>query len=342
MLPVGDPRRRAVGRAVFGTLWTSIAFFVFTVPTKQFAPLYDHAPWLNDPYDTVYSFAMFFVPLLAAFFLVQVSLCRKPEPLAVSRVRSVLRGCSVSVVVMAATVVSCWISVAEGANSAHWTGGATVLLVGGLVIVTGLTIRVVLALLRAPRFSAAAGQSRAPGVDWLGDAVAVANRESRWFGPLRPTVCEVVSGLDRTLVRQLRRHPVTGAAAASAVFGLGVGVNQDIREGYFLASTMLTVGLLTCGMFAFLMLAGSYLGVVRSGSPLHSFQRRIVDASVTACVAAILALAFRSSLWWVIGTNTSAAGNGQFALLLGVVMLPAFIGVLSVESALHTHSRPAA
>jgi hypothetical protein len=29
-------------------------------------------------------------------------------------------------------------------------------------------------------------------------------------------------------------------------------------------------------------------------------------------------------------------------LLLGVVMLLAFIGVLSVESALHTHSRPTA
>lgn len=342
ILPVGDPRRPAIGRAAFATLWTSIAFFVFTVPPKQFAPLYDHAPWLNDPYDTVYSFAMFFVPLAAGFFLVQVSLCRKSEPLAVSRVRSILRGCRVGLTMMVATVVSCWISVAQGANRSQWTGGVTVALVGGLVVVTALTIRVIVALLRAPRFSADAGPSRGPGVDWLGDAVAVANRESRWFGPIRPMLREVVGWLDRTLVKELRRHPVTGAAVASAVFGMGVGVNQGIREGYSLASTLLTAGLLACGMFAFLMLAGSYLGLVRSGSPMHGFQRRILDAGVIACAGAIVTLALRNSLWWVIGTSASAAGNGQFASLLGMAMLLAFSGALIVESALHTHSHPAA
>ena len=341
-MPVGDPRRQAIGRVAFATLWTSIAFFVFTVPTKQFAPLYDHAPWLNDPYDTVFSFAMFFVPLAAGFFLLQVSLCRKSEPLAVSRVRSILRGCRVGVIMMVATVVSCWISVADGANRPQWTGGATVALVGGLAVVTALTIRVIVALLRAPRFSADAYPSRGPDIDWLGDAVAVASREGRWFGPLRPMLREVVGWLDRTLVKQLRRHPVTAAAVACVVFGIAVGVNQGIREGYFLASTLLTAGLLACGMFAFLMLAGSYLGLVRSGSPMHGLQRRILDASVIACVAAIVTLALRNSLWWAIGTSASAARNGQFASLLGIAMLFAFSGTLIVESALRTHSRRAA
>lgn len=80
-LAVGDQRRRAIGRAVLRTLWTAIAFFLFTVPTRQVKPVYEHAPWLNDPYDTLYSFAMFFVPLATAFILVQVSLCRKAETL---------------------------------------------------------------------------------------------------------------------------------------------------------------------------------------------------------------------------------------------------------------------
>lgn len=342
ILPAGDPRRPAIRRAVFATLWTSITFFVFTVPAKQYAPLYDHAPWLNDPYDTVYSFAMFFVPLVAGFFLVQVSLCRKPEPLAVSRVRSILRGCRAGVTVMAATVVSCWISVAEGANKSQWTGGATGALVGGLVVVTALTILVIVALLRAPSLSMDASPRWEPDIDWLADAVAVADRESRWFGPLRPVLRAVVGWLDQVLIKELRHHPVAGTAVASAIFGTAVGVNQGIREGYLLTSTLLAAGLLACGMFAFLMLAGRYLELVRSGSPMHGFRRRVLDASVAACVAAIVTLAFRNSLWPVIGTTASAARNGQFASLLGVAVLVTFSGALIVESALHTHSHPAA
>jgi hypothetical protein len=49
LLAVGDRRRVAIGKAAFSTLWTAIAFFFFTVPTKQVKPVYAHAPWLNDP-----------------------------------------------------------------------------------------------------------------------------------------------------------------------------------------------------------------------------------------------------------------------------------------------------
>lgn len=149
-MAVGDRRRVAIGKAALSTLWTAVAFFVFTVPTKQVKPVYDHAPWLNDPYDTLYSFAMFLVPLAAAFFLVQVSLCRKVEGLPAERARSVLRGCRVAVIVMTATVASCWISVAVGANRAQWNESTTAALVVGLAVVTGLDIRAVVMLARAP------------------------------------------------------------------------------------------------------------------------------------------------------------------------------------------------
>lgn len=339
-LPVGDPRRRAVGRVAFGTLLAAAAFFVFTVPTKQLPALYDHAPWENDPYDTVYSFAMFFVPLTAAFFLVQVSLCLKRDPLPVSRVSSIMRACRLGVAVMAATLVSCWLSVGLGANRSQWSSGATVVLVAGLVVVTGLVINAGLRLLRVPRFGAGQRRGHPSGVDWLGDAVAVAYRESRWFGPLRPAVLAAVGRLDRTLMSGVRRHPVTGAAVSSLVFGLVVGINQGIREGYFLVSTLLTAGLLASGMFAFLMLAGSYLGILRSDARAYGLQRRIIDASVIACVAALMTLAFRNSMWWIVGTNASAAGNGRFASLLALTMLAAFTAALGVESILHSHSRP--
>ena len=80
--------------------WIAIdcAFTVLMALVHELKPVYEHAPWLNDPYDTLYSFAMFLVPLATAFFLVQVSLCRKAEVLPAERARSVLRGCRVAVI----------------------------------------------------------------------------------------------------------------------------------------------------------------------------------------------------------------------------------------------------
>jgi hypothetical protein len=93
-------------------------------------------------------------------------------------------------------------------------------------------------------------------------------------------------------------------------------------------------------MFAFLVVAGSYLGVVRSGTPLTGARRRLVDAAVVACVAALIALAFRNSLWWAVGTNANAAGNGQFAGLLGLAVAVAFGAGFAIESIARTHARP--
>jgi hypothetical protein len=94
-------------------------------------------------------------------------------------------------------------------------------------------------------------------------------------------------------------------------------------------------------MFAFLMLAGSYLGVVRSGAQLAGAPRRLIDATVVACVAALVALAFRNSLWWVIGTNATSAGNGEFARLLGIAVAVAFAAGFATESIMGTHARGA-
>lgn len=337
-LAVGDRRRVAIGKAAFSTLCTAIAFFLFTVPTKQIKPVYSHAPWLNDPYDALYSFAMFLVPLATAFFLVQVSLCRKAEVLPAERARSVLRGCRVAAILMTATLASCWISVVVGANRAQWNDSTTTALVVGLAVVTGLDIRAVVMLVRAPRLGRSGPARSEAADDWLGDAVLVARRESRWFGPFRSFVMSVVAWCDRIVIARLRQHPILGAALASLAFGAAVGLNQGIREGYFLASILLTVGLLTGGMFAFLMVAGSYLGVVRSGAPLAGLRRRLIDATVMACLAALVALAFRNSLWWVIGTNANAAGNGQFAGLLGIAVAAAFTAGLVIESVMRTHT----
>jgi hypothetical protein len=335
-LAVGDSRREAVGRAVFGTVWLALAFFVFTAPTKQLAVLYDHAPWLNDPFDTVYSFAMFFVPLTTGCFLVQVSLCLKTQPLPLVRVRLILRTCRVAVAAVAATLVSCWLSVATAANHAQWTVVPTSALIAALALVSVLAVRVAVQLLRAPRFTDACKEVRtAP--DWLADTITAARRESRWLGPARPLALAAVARFEELVVLRLRRHPLLGAAVAAAIFGLAVGINQGLREDYALSATLLTVALLIAGMFAFLVIASSYLGLVRSEMPSHGLRRRGVDALVAACIAGVCALAFRDSLWWLVGSRGAVAGATQFAELLALTASAVFVIVLAVESLLRAH-----
>ena len=254
---VGDRRRVAIGKAAFSTLWAAITFVVFTVPGQAGQTALRGCTLLNDPYDTLYSFAMFLVPLVTAFFLVQVSLCRKARCFRAERARSVLRGSRVAVIVMTATLSSCWISVAAGANRAQWNASTTTALVVGLAVVNGLDTRAVVMLARAPRL----GRSGVPRCEASDDgpayAVLVAAGKAAGSGPLRflsPDVGHLLLRPDRD--RALASTPrVLGAALASLVFGTAVGLNQGIREGYFLASTLLTAGLLTSGMFAFLMLA---------------------------------------------------------------------------------------
>lgn len=96
VLSVDDPSRRHFRRAVFATLWLAASFLVFTA-TKEVKPIYDHAPWLNDLYDTAIPFTMFFVLLVAVCLLVRVSLCRKSAPIPAAQVHAILRACLVVV-----------------------------------------------------------------------------------------------------------------------------------------------------------------------------------------------------------------------------------------------------
>ena len=175
LLPVGDPLRPLVRRAVFTTLLASVVFFLFMAPTKQIHLIYNHAPWVNDPYDTVYSFAMFFVPLVAAIFMLQVSLCLKTESIPTSRVISILRGCRVAGVTMTIGLVTEWIAILDGANRSQWTFAQTGPLVALLVISSALTGQAIHAQLRVPRIVSQKRTENTESLDWIGDAEASAS-----------------------------------------------------------------------------------------------------------------------------------------------------------------------
>jgi len=338
---VGDPIRPVIKRAVFGTLLASAIFFVFFVPTKQIHMLYNHAPWEDDPFDAVYSFTMLFVPLVAACVLVPVSLCRRSEPLSVSRVLAILRGCRVALGSMVIALLTDWVALALEANRSQWTDRATGTLVGLLLISTIVTGKVIIELRRVPELRSPEPAENVRASDWLADAVTVAERESHWLGPLRRPGLSVLSWIDRSLLSEVRRHPLVAAGAASGIFGVTVLGNQAIKEGYSVSAALITMALGTCGMFAFVVLAGSYVGLVQNSTPLRGARRRAVDAAVTACIAAVTALAFRNSLWWIVGSRGSVAGIPQFASLLAVVAFSVFVATFTAESLLRSHSRAA-
>lgn len=337
---VDHPRRPLIRRAVLATLWAAAISFALAT-TKEIRPIYGHSPWLNDPYDTVISFAMFFIPLVAACLLVQVSLCLRSEPLPTVRVVAIVRACRVAVAVIVVDLASAWVALGLAANRSQWTLPATGIEVGLLGLATLATTMATSHLARLPRQPRPAGLHDLEAPDWLGDVVTVARRESRWFGPFRRLVVTTADWADRSLVRQVRRHPLVAAAVASAGFGITVGGWQGYREGYFLSVTLLVMGLGFCGMFAFLVPACSYFGLVRSARPSYGVQRRVLDASVAACAAAIVILAFRNSLWWVVGSNPVAAGPSEFAALVGSAVLVTFVMVTGAETLLRSHAKPA-
>jgi hypothetical protein len=249
-----------VGRAVGAVLVAAFVFIAFQLPVKQFLGLYDHVPWSNDPYDAVTSFAVFFVPLVAVVCLVRIALCRRDQPLPMERVLGVLRGSRVVLGAMVVTLASDWISVVLQANRDAWIAGTGVM----IAVITVLSVVVAVAwvrVVRADRLVPRASGDPGPVTDWLSDVLLLAEWCTRWFGPLTRFAHACIGWLDRAVVRPIRRFPIVAAAAASLGFGVLLALNTLLREG---AGPALWIDVVvgSTGMFAFLVAAGSYIGLV--------------------------------------------------------------------------------
>ena len=298
MLAVDDPRRALIRRAVFGAIWAAAVFFVFTA-TKEVKTVYGHSPWLNDPYDTVISFTMFFVPLVTACLLVQVSLCLRSGPLSTPRVVAIVRACRVVVGAVVVDLASAWLAVFLGANGSHWALGATGTEIGLLVVATAVAATAVAHLVRVPRLPAPAQLYGAGGPDWLGDAVTVVRRESRRLGPLRRIASGAADWAEHALVRASTppsrwccRHRecclwrdgvrVAGLPGGLLLFGDAAGHGPRVLCDVRLPRPRRLL-LWPCTWFP-------------TGPAVRSAD--CSTASVAGCAAAIAALAFRNSLWW--------------------------------------------
>jgi hypothetical protein len=338
LIPAGEPWRLTLRRPVFGSLVLASLFFFYTAPVKETPFLFDHAPWLNDPFDTVISFMMFFVPLIGLFCVPRVLLCRRSDPLPAARIGDVLRGCRVVLAGISVTLVAQWIAVAIGENRGQWNP-ATWLQIGLLAAMSTASL-VVVGELRRIGLPRDAGQRGPASPDWIADFFVFARKQGHLLGPIRTPTAALLGWSERSLAGIARRHPLWTALGICAAFGAAVGINQGLREGYVPWATAMACVLLTAGMFGLLAVSGYYLGLIRSSRPLNGTRRRLADAAVITSAGILVPFAVRNDLWWVIGSNPADARLPQLGQLLGIFTIVIFVAAYAAESLLRLHREP--
>jgi hypothetical protein len=315
-------------------------FFLYTAPVKETPWLFDHAPWLNDPFDTVISFMMFFVPFVAVLCIPRILLCRRSEPLSTARISDVLRGCRVVLTCVSFTLASEWIAIVIHDNRKAWNG-ATWLQIVLLAVMSCCTLLLVVLVRNAHNPRLATTQSSYMAPDLLSDSFTWLKSQSHLLGPAQPCVVSALTHVNDTVAAVARRHPLWSAFGVCMIFGVGVGINQGVREDYYTPVTVVASLLLAVGMFGLVAASGNYLGLVRGSAPSHGIQRRLIDAVVITCIGVFFPFALRYHLWWMVDSTNAMAGLTQLIELLLLFAGAIFAAAFAVETGLRLHSQVA-
>ena len=322
-------------------LLAAAVFECFATVTTQVKSLRAHSPWQNDPYDAVVTFTMFFVPLICGLCLVRVQLFRRQMPLAIQRVRDLLRATRMVLALIVVTLAADWTSVVLQADRSTWTM-PTLLAIGMLGLTSAVAVGAGIALHFVPRQRSLTGRDMpTPSLDWAGDMVAVADQWSLQSGPFSRIGAPVSRWLRTGLLDGgwgVRRHPLMWANSMAVAFGTQLAASAAVEDGLS-PVLLLFVAVGACGMFAFVVMGGSFLGIVRTTTPSTGMRRRLIDAVTLMCASVPVALAFRDSLWWAISSPSGQAGLGPLATLLAAVACTIFFAVLAAETGLGFHSR---
>src|SRR5437773_1255903 len=215
-IPVGDPRRPASRRAVVMTAVVAIGFMAFAIGVKDIKALSAVAPWGEDPFDAFFSFAPFFIAIVAVLSAVRLALCRQVEALPLSRVVGLLRGCLVIAATIGLTVTAGWIAVLVAPGSPSPTRAMLTIV---LFIETAAVAAAMLSVVVAYRGFSSSFRPGPFDPDWLDDAGALANRLLVGRAP-NPSRIEhrIVPVLERGAAFT-RRQPFAAATTISIAFG---------------------------------------------------------------------------------------------------------------------------
>ena len=314
-------RRAVVSSLVLATIFEAALF-----GSKETPGVYSHAPWLNDPYDVAVSFALFCIPLIVALTAIRLAASwRLPDRGSPERLADLLRASAVALVVIALTLGACWAALAAGANRTAWNP-ATAVQVAALTLCSAGTIasalvirRAGVALRRAATTSRADAEANGTGSrsapDWLGDVTSVGRLLAGLGGPPGRLVTRVLDWADERVIPLVRRHPIGAAAVLASAIGLLVTIPQAFNEGYRPQLAAVFFCIATSGVFAFAVTAGWYLRVVRTERRATA-KAPLVRATVLAAAVVPIALAFRATLWSLVGAHPRGSSFGALLLLL--------------------------
>jgi hypothetical protein len=307
-LSVGDPARRRAGFAIISSLAVVTAYGAVTVLAKEIPALELHQPWQDDPYDVPVSFDFVILPLLVIIGALRVQLCRRYEPLPARRLVDLVRAAWVAVGLSGVTALAEWTAVALGLHRAEWTA-ATTWQVAALGALSAAIVACGALLHQASRGLARRARAGAQP-DWLADAILLGLREGRRLGPLQAPAESAVRWVDGQVIARVRSRPIAAAAALAGALALPFVAAKVVLEGYPAPLVAFVFALSAAALFAFVVMAGSYLRVVAPGKPGPSM---LLCATVAACLGGPVVFAFHDSL-------LAAAHVPQTAGALGVLL----------------------
>jgi len=103
----------------------------------------------------------------------------------------------------------------------------------------------------------------------------------------------VIGGVDRTVLLRVRQHPVGAACGLVALLAAPYVAAKIVFEGYPLDLVFVITAFVWACMFAFVIVAGSYLRVV---APRRGRPSTALVSAVAGCVCGATLFAFHDSL----------------------------------------------
>lgn len=320
VLAPGDTRRMPIGRAVRRALAAVLVFVLFTAVTKQVHAIYSHVPWSEDPYDTFVSFAIFLVPLSVAAAVGRLALCQAGEPLPAARAEGLVRAVRLALGLSLVALAADWAGVLFTWPAARPDPLALVA-IAGLAVTSAVIVAGTAGLARVHLPAPAPMEP-----DGLADGVALLRLIERRVASLRRPMSWAATLGERRIAPLIRRRPVSTAAVLALAFGAGLALTSMREEG--LSPVLwLSFGVAACGMFAFLVLAGSWLRLV-APAPSSALHRRLVMAATVGAAAVPAALAFRETAWDLLGKG-GTRGLADLVFLVAVAGVVTFAAVLA-------------
>ncbi|WP_165978665.1 hypothetical protein [Actinomadura darangshiensis] len=301
-----DGKRRPSPAVVWASLGTAALFEALTVLATQDKAVRAVSPWQDDPYDVAVSLCQFTVPMLALVILLRLPAWRMPG--GPDRRQQTERAAGAMTTLIGLTLIFEWSAVISGAHDSLWSTW-TMVLIGGLVTASILTLVVAAMLLRCRR---PRGSSRRWQHDWLGDVVTVCRRIPALRRWAEPEAAEWV-----------RRRAMTVFITLSLLAAAGITGAQAIGEQWtnpLLIAWMLVVE--TTSYLAFCLISNAIAGFI--ARPADTGPRRLTETSViTGSVAILFTTAFRDVLWPGAGPLTSVPA--LVALTLGAGLITSLV-----------------